>query len=315
LDALMLLTLADGMGTSDENWSDWKESLVWQLYRQTVEFLEEGPASFERKQQDLKELRHTIQSKLAKDFAPEIEAHLEQMPERYFQAFDSAQIREHLRLFRKFFQILQDPSANPLYPVVRWIDHAEQGHTEVWVCGWDRPALLERLAGSFVAAGMNILSADVFTRSDHAVIDIFRVCDLRHAPVGSQKDRRSFERTLEQALASPEFDLPSLFRRNEGMSFYRLSQELDMPTRVVIENRLHPKFTLVEIQTPDRPGLLYDLLRAFHEAGIAIELSRVTTEMDVALDTFYVTTPDGNKITDEEDIANLQQLLQQAAVE
>ena len=35
LDALMLLTLADGQGTSDEAWSDWKESLVWQLYRST----------------------------------------------------------------------------------------------------------------------------------------------------------------------------------------------------------------------------------------------------------------------------------------
>src|SRR5262245_36596074 len=32
LDALMLLTLADGQGTSAEAWSDWKESLVWQLF-------------------------------------------------------------------------------------------------------------------------------------------------------------------------------------------------------------------------------------------------------------------------------------------
>jgi len=31
----MLLTLADGQGTSAEAWSDWKESLVWQLFHQT----------------------------------------------------------------------------------------------------------------------------------------------------------------------------------------------------------------------------------------------------------------------------------------
>src|SRR5438128_7458255 len=35
LDALMLLTLADGQGTSAEGWSDWKESLVWHLYHAT----------------------------------------------------------------------------------------------------------------------------------------------------------------------------------------------------------------------------------------------------------------------------------------
>ena len=36
LNALMLLTLADGQGTSAEAWSDWKESLVWQLYHATA---------------------------------------------------------------------------------------------------------------------------------------------------------------------------------------------------------------------------------------------------------------------------------------
>src|SRR6266436_4623406 len=35
LDAVMLLTLADGQGTSAEAWSDWKESLVWQLFHAT----------------------------------------------------------------------------------------------------------------------------------------------------------------------------------------------------------------------------------------------------------------------------------------
>src|SRR5262245_15579486 len=35
LDALMLLTLADGQGTSAEGWSDWKESLVWELFHET----------------------------------------------------------------------------------------------------------------------------------------------------------------------------------------------------------------------------------------------------------------------------------------
>jgi [protein-PII] uridylyltransferase len=35
----MLLTLADGQGTSPEAWSDWKESLVWQLFHETSHYL------------------------------------------------------------------------------------------------------------------------------------------------------------------------------------------------------------------------------------------------------------------------------------
>src|SRR5207237_6600925 len=39
LNALMLLTLADGQGTSPETWSDWKESLVWELFHETSRYL------------------------------------------------------------------------------------------------------------------------------------------------------------------------------------------------------------------------------------------------------------------------------------
>src|SRR4029453_17035708 len=49
LDALMLLTLADGQGTGDENWSDWKESLVWQLYRSTSLYLADGEAFYRQR--------------------------------------------------------------------------------------------------------------------------------------------------------------------------------------------------------------------------------------------------------------------------
>ena len=44
-----------------------------------------------------------------------------------------------------------------------------------------------------------------------------------------------------------------------------------------------------------------------------IELSRITTEMDVAMDTFYVTDGNGKKV-DESAIKRIQRLLQRAAV-
>src|SRR6202011_2310485 len=39
LNALMLLTLADGQGTSASAWSDWKETLVWQLFHSSRQYL------------------------------------------------------------------------------------------------------------------------------------------------------------------------------------------------------------------------------------------------------------------------------------
>src|SRR5213079_3477961 len=48
LHALMLLTLADGQGTSAEAWSDWKESLVWQLFDATSQYLVDQKAFYEK---------------------------------------------------------------------------------------------------------------------------------------------------------------------------------------------------------------------------------------------------------------------------
>src|SRR5205823_10266782 len=63
---------------------------------------------------------------------------------------------------------------------------------------------------------------------------------------------------------------------------------LDFPTRVAVENKTHPAYTLVQIQTPDRLGLLYELLSAFGEENVSIALSRISTEKGAAIDTFYV---------------------------
>jgi len=314
LDALMLVTLADGMGTSDQNWSDWKEGLVWTLYRRTCQFLEGGPAAVEQTRRNRGEQLQNVVRKLGREFEGEAEAHFRYLPERYFQMFDPEEIAAHLRLFRTFFENRRKEEPFALAPVFKWIPRPEQGYTEVWVCGWDRPRLLERIAGAFLSAQMNILSADIFTRGDSLAIDIFRVGSTSLQPVTNPKDFTRVETRLAGSLAFEEYDFTPLISKDARLRSYRLSQDFDLPTRITIENSSHPIYTLVDIQTPDRLGLLYDLLREMGEAGLIIELSRITTEMEVAMDSFYIHGKDGKKIAEPAAIKRLQRLLQRAAV-
>ncbi len=64
--------------------------------------------------------------------------------------------------------------------------------------------------------------------------------------------------------------------------------DLEFPSRVSIENQADPYFTLIEIQTPDRIGLLHDLLQCLTRNEIDIALARISTESGAAIDTFYV---------------------------
>jgi [protein-PII] uridylyltransferase len=180
--------------------------------------------------------------KLASDYGDEAAAHFAHMPERYFRTFSASEIAGHVRLFRKFFATQSKECTSGVCPAVKWMHHPEQGHSEVLLCGWDHPGLIVRMCGAFLAARVNILSADIHTRTDNLVLDIFRVCDTRHEPVDSERDHRLFERLLDESLQDPDFDFAPHIAKARTRSGYHMSQEADIPTRITVDNRSHPSF-------------------------------------------------------------------------
>jgi [protein-PII] uridylyltransferase len=309
----MLVTLADGMGVGDTAvWSDWKESLVWQLYHSTTRYLAEGESFFEKRIEERKGTQSAVLKRLGPTYAEEVEAHFNFMPDGYFNAFDETAIAAHIQLFRDFFEA-QMSGGPVLAPAIRWVAHPDRGHSELWVCTWDRKHLLAKIAGSLAIAHLNILSADIFTRGDHLVFDVFRVCDTKFQAVTAPKDIALVAATLNEALAVEKYDFHPALRQAMSHRAYQLLQELEFPTRIVIDNDAHPVYTLVDIQTPDRLGLLHNILSGFSEAGLNIALSRIATEKGAAIDSFYVTDAKGRKIASSESIDRLQALLQKAA--
>jgi [protein-PII] uridylyltransferase len=311
LDALMILTLADGMGTSDEGWSDWKELLVWQLYYQAKDFLGDSVGFREERIHRREDLRRQVAEKLPADFAEEIDAHFSGMPERYLTFKETAEICAHLRLFRRFFEQSLRTEGPHLEPVIEWIDHPEAGHAEVIVCGWDRDRLLERIAAAFLEAGINVLGADIYTRTDKLALDIFRVSNHRHEPLPRERARRIFEEKLNQLLQAPgSRTVPEPTRK---LPEKRRGEEEELPVRVLVNNSAHPNCTILEVQAPDRIGLLYHLMRAISHGGIKIEAARIATEQNAALDVFYLRTKEDGKIEAANSLARLERRIRAAA--
>src|SRR3984893_9910781 len=206
LNALMLLTLADGQGTSPEAWSDWKESLVWQLFHETSRYLADRQSYYEQTRIERESLQTAVAANLSPDYAGEIEAHFEFMPDNYFRASDLPAVVEHLKLFRCFLENVSSGGEFALAPAIKWKVVSEQGHSVVTFCTWERERLLAKVAGSFSVVPLNILSADVFPRGDNVVLTIFRVCDTKARPVTNPRDFELVEQTLKRALEDESFD-------------------------------------------------------------------------------------------------------------
>jgi [protein-PII] uridylyltransferase len=312
LDALMLLTLSDGQGTSADAWSDWKESLVWQLFHDTSDYLADRKSYYEQSRIARESLRASVANHLEAKFAEEIEAHFEYMPDHYFRATDVPEIVEHVKLFHAFLEKVSSTGEFPLTPAIKWKVVPEHGHTVMTFCTWERERLLAKVAGSFSVVPLNILSADVFPRGDNAVLGMFRVCDTKAQPASNPVDFDLVEQTLGRALENEGFDFVPLIEKAKRAS-RRGVMGFEFPTRIAIDNKTHPTYTLFEFQAPDRIGLLYDVLSCLDRESVLIPLCRINTQAGAAIDTLYVVDDSTyGKITDSHRIRGIQQHLKDA---
>jgi [protein-PII] uridylyltransferase len=310
LNALMLLTLADGQGTSGQSWSDWKESLVWQLFQDASQYVADQQSFHEQTKIERDKLEAAVAAELPADYADEIEAQFDFMPDNYFRAFNVPEIVNHLRLFRSFFENASIHADRPLQAAIEWEAFDQFGHSTVSFCTWDRHHLLAKIAGSFSVVPLNIVSADNFPRGDQTALVIFRVCDMKERAVTEKRDRDLAENTLRRALDVETFEFAPLLEQARHNIQHRRQHELEFPTGIAIDNKAHPAYTLIQIETPDRVGLLYDLLTALEHEGVNIGLSRINTQKGAAIDTFYINdATTRGKITDSNRIAGLQRRL------
>jgi [protein-PII] uridylyltransferase len=72
-----------------------------------------------------------------------------------------------------------------------------------------------------------------------------------------------------------------------------------VPTRVNIDNSTSQQFTIIDIFTHDRTGLLYAVTRTLFELGLSVGRAKIGTFLDQVVDVFYVTDQQGRKIGDE----------------
>lgn len=307
LDYLFLHTYADSRATNETGWTDWKESLIRQLYSATVAFFNDQEAFQSRAQLSVVELRQTVTGMLDSSYAAELEAHFNSMPERYFLSREPVDIVMHVRTFRQFFrQLRKEDARGALSPVCKWIAKPEQGCSELIVCSWDRHMLLAKIAGALAARSINILRADIFLRSDNLVLDLFRVCTTDFEPVTAEKVTSEVNSLISRACQGEDIDFATLIRKANREEPEPLpGWRKEFPVRVLVLNDRVRDSTVVEIQAVDRIGLLYDIFQAIGSLGCEITHARVNTEKGAAIDSFCVTGPGGGKITDSGLLAEL----------
>ena len=303
LTLLTLHTFADSKATSDKLWNDFKDSLLWSLHRKAMALLTGGTEFIraEEKQRELlaEEVRRSLPGRLSEE---EWHAHFGTLPPRYFQIHSAPEISRDLVLVHRFLNLqLSDDEQNALAPIIAWHNEPDRGYTMVKICTWDRVGLFSNIAGSLSASGLNILSAQIFTRSDAIVLDTFFVTDAKTGALANREEREKFEDLLSRMLTGGDVDLSAFIarRRTGAPRPSWQSYEGDrIPTQISFDNDASENRTAMEVETEDRLGLLYAISKSVFELGLNISAAKIVTEKGAAIDTFYLNEPDGQKIFD-----------------
>lgn len=293
LRMLTLLTLTDSLGTSDTLWNGFKDALLRTLFARTLQYLTGTvvPAAALRRRELRAQIEKTAPASLAPD---EIEAHFAGLPENYFHHIAPEELIADLNVVHDFLVRYVHGKSPPLAPAICAHDLPDHSCTVIRVCMWDHSGLFARLTAALAAAGLNIFSAEIYTRADHLALDRFYVSESRSGGPASAPALAAFAALAEKALAG-EVSLPELLQRARE---FRATAPVrpTIPTRITFDNQASAKRTILEIQSHDRLGLLAVLASTLADLDVDISLAKINTHHGVADDVFYVTDSDGQPV-------------------
>jgi len=297
LDQLYLLTYADMKEVGPEVWTQWKAMLLAELYEKGRNVLDQGALKrpFEERAH---RRRAQVREMLGAEPAETAERFLARVDDRYLLSTPDARFIEHCRTLALF---------DGKTPIVVAIDSPESGTTEFLVLCPDERGLFAKIAGTLSANGMNILNASIATTVDAVALDTFYVNYRGKSLQGDPKKERVIA-DLSRVLRG-ETTVEGLMADSRAGKYVRDRVPRYRPTRVVFDNSVSTRCTVVDIFTYDRIGLLYDITSTLTALGIDIALSKISTKADQVADVFYIVDRDGGKIASPDRQEEIRQAL------
>lgn len=301
LNLLYLLTIADSRATGPHAWNAWKATLLNNLYGKVKRFLTHRDWK-EDTAERIKAKKEAVLALCDEPYRDYVSAWLEDLSYRYLTSQPAEKILHHYRMEQEYLKrggVIFDASiSNHQVPTEEEVSSSvESTLWDITVVTGDRQGLFSIIAGVLWAHGVNVLSADIYTRSSGIAVDILTVNRVAD-PVNPDRIMSAIRKDLEKALLD-ETHLQKLLESRRPSRFIKSEFVPKRPDRVVVDEDSSDFFTIVEVYTWDRPGVLYAITDELYKLGISIQLAKISTPGAQVADVFYVTDQEGRKLYDE----------------
>ncbi len=305
LDLLTVLTVCDIRGVGPTTWNNWKATLLRALHAETKRALETGMEDLNRANRGA-EAKKELREALANWSKPDLKSETARHYDPYWQGLNLSTHIEFAEMLRAL-----EGSGDPGEMEIRLHPDEDRDATRACFAMGDHPGIFARIAGALALVGANVVDARSYTTKDGYVTDAFWIQDAEGHPYEAARLPR-LKQMIHKTLKGEVVARDALKSRDK---IKKREKAFNVPTHIIFDNDGSEIYTIIEVDTRDRPGLLYDLTRTLAAANVYIANAVIATYGEQVVDTFYVKDMFGLKYYSEGKQRSLEAKLRKAISE
>lgn len=278
LRLLYLLTIADGLATGPNAWSEWKATLVRDLYVKILIALETGELPT---RSDVTERAREVEM-YEPLLAGRVEDVLSTLPPSYLSATPVADMVDDIRM------LLNRPEPGGVRTRIETA--GDSAGSVVTICAPDRPGTLARSAGVLALNRVSVFSAQAYVTTTGLALTRFLVSRMEDS----------------ERIARLAHDLDAVFGGRIALEAHLQKKVTDYKPAVQMEPEVRvlqdasPHSTVIEVRAPDALGLLYAIAAGLADLDVDVHVAKIDTLGHRVVDVFYTRSLKGEKLSGQQ---------------